>query len=181
MATAGPNSPSANSSPGGGDASWTNPANAYASDNAYMTADGGFTGALTDPQRFTGFGFTIPAGATINGITVEVERKGLGTVTDAVVRLLKAGVEAGTSLASGVSWPPTDAYATYGGAANLWGTTWTAAQVNAANFGVSLSANVDVSATASVDHVRVTITYTAAAPSVPSGQNSVSLAIGVGL
>jgi hypothetical protein len=163
MPTAGPNNPSANSGGGAGDVGWVSPGNAYTSDNAYMTADGGFTGGLTDILRLTGFGFSVPGGATINGITVEIERKSSGVVTDATVRLLKAGTETGSNKASASGWPPADAYATYGGAADLWGTTWTAAQINAGTFGVSLSANLDVVAAASVDHVRVTVTYTAAA------------------
>lgn len=76
---------------------------------------------------------------------------------DHSVRLLKAGAVTGSDYAQTTSfWPTTDAYATYGGASDLWGTTWTTAEVNAANFGAVLSASVQ-NGTAQVDHMRITI------------------------
>ena len=48
----------------------------------------------------------------------------------------------------------------YGGATDLWGLTWTAADINAANFGVVISAHDSVSgALAQVDSFAITVTY----------------------
>ncbi len=53
---------------------WTSPSNAYSSDNAYSTASDD-DGASRDDQRYSSFGFSVPAGATINGIEVALEAK----------------------------------------------------------------------------------------------------------
>jgi hypothetical protein len=60
-------------------------------------------------------------------------------------------------------WPTSDAVASYGSNIDLWGTTWTGADVNNARFGVALSAKLSLGAlgvfTASVDYVYMTIYY----------------------
>jgi hypothetical protein len=160
MATQGPNSAGAGATGGTGTA-WTNPGNVTASDNVYATC------LTTGSQqlRVTGFGFTIPAGATINGITVEIERKVGGTggaPHDNVVQLVKDGSTlVGTNKASASTWPTVEAYATYGSAVDLWGATWSDSEVNASTFGVALSVVASIgSQTFSVDHVRITVDYT---------------------
>ena len=52
---------------------WTNPTNVYTSNNVYATniIAAAATGSTQDT---TGFGFAIPAGAKINGITISVQR-----------------------------------------------------------------------------------------------------------
>jgi hypothetical protein len=50
------------------DLGFTNPSNAFASDDAYATVN--VTGRQ---QVYANFGFDIPAGSTIKGITVAVE------------------------------------------------------------------------------------------------------------
>lgn len=76
---------------------------------------------------------------------------------DQSVRLLKAGVITGNNYAqTTAAWSTTDTYTTYGGAGDLWGTTWTEAQINASNFGAVFSASVQ-NGTARVDHIRITI------------------------
>jgi hypothetical protein len=161
MPSTGPNNPSATSVGVPNDRPWTDPENVYSSNDSYMTASAGEEGGFfTDLQRFTGFGFAVPTGATINGIVLEVERKAAGTVIDTGISLVKAGTESGTDKASGSNWPASDAYATYGGASDLWGTTWSVAEVNASDFGMSISAYVDTLSTASVDHIRITVHYT---------------------
>lgn len=61
-----------------GTITWSNPGNITASDNTYAT---NLTGCITSVSHYlkaTNFGFSVPAGATITGITVEIERKGTG-------------------------------------------------------------------------------------------------------
>lgn len=147
---------------------WTNPGNAAASDNSYATKICSTSGSSSNTLQATNFGFSIPSGATINGITVEIERKsnrGSPTLVDASVKLIKGGTVSGTDKASASTWPTADAYATYGSSSDLWGLTLTDSDVNASNFGVSLRVKQSptggkLTATANVDHIRITVTYT---------------------
>ncbi len=113
--------------------------------------------------RATGFGFEIPAGATILGVKVEIVEiaSGVNAITDATVELTEVGSE---NKATTDFWAPNnDNYAAYGGEADLWGCELTPEIVNDADFGVligaKLSTAVHSSWTASIDHVRVTVYY----------------------
>ena len=170
--TAGPNFAGAGANNGTGTA-WLTPGNITANDanmaTASVTAGGiGTTNATTQALRATNFGFSIPAAATIQGITARISRlrnnATLGNVTDNSIMLLKAGSTAGSNLAIAASWPTTEAFNDYGGAANLWGTSWTPADINNnTGFGVSIVANLAAaffsSTTGSINYVQVTITY----------------------
>lgn len=171
MATAGPNSPGtlANDATFGVN-SWSNVANAGASDDVYATSSS-MSGQSTNYLKATNFGFAIDAGATINGITVGIEKKcsaGADT-TDSRVRIVKGGTIGATERASGVAWGTTDAYTTYGGSSDLWGETWTPADINATTFGVVIagSSSNAMSRQLSVDHIRITVDY-----SLPGGNPS---------
>jgi RHS repeat-associated protein len=143
---------------------WTNPSNALASDDARATAalaGGQSTADLTA----TGFGFSIPAAATVVGVDVAVERQktGAGRVSDTTVQLVAGGNAIGTNKAdTGNTWPTADATATYGGAADGWGAGLTPTTVNASGFGVRVKATTGrvVGATPAVDSVQVTVHYT---------------------
>ena len=118
-----------------------------------------------DAQNFS---FSIPAGATIDGITVEVEKSrdsGMDNVQDQEVKIIKGGSIGSENKAAGGNWPDADAYSSYGGAADLWSETWTQSDINASNFGMAISATTDsiMGAEARIDHVRITVEYTAAA------------------
>lgn len=133
----------------------------------------------TNTLSISGLGMSVPTGATITGITVAVNRASNRTnaVQDVTVQLLKAGVAAGSNKAAVGSWPFTtgpDKYAiptsggvkqVYGANTDMWGTTWTPAQVNASNFGVKFVSNIsstrDTSA-ALVFPITVTVAYTVA-------------------
>lgn len=116
--------------------------NAFASDNNYATASHcDCCDANTRCFETKGYGFTIPATASIEGILVEVEKKASGgsMVQDNGVKLLKAGTTVGTSQATADNWPFTDTYFSYGSATDLWGTTWTADEVNDSAFGLAIA------------------------------------------
>src|SRR3990167_2051589 len=58
---------------------WTNPNNSKVSDNVYAIVTNANCGIPTSHYlKATNFGFSIPAGATINGIVVEIEKKHSG-------------------------------------------------------------------------------------------------------
>jgi hypothetical protein len=82
---------------------------------------------------------------------------------DSNVQLLKAGTAVGSNRASGTTWDTTSNNISYGSTTDLWGSTWTAADVNNANFGLRFAAqNVHSGAvvgTASIDNVLITVTY----------------------
>lgn len=153
-----------------GNVAWTNPSNAKANDNIYATSIL-LAGQVTDYLKVTDFGFHIPTTHGIDGIKVEIERKsGLtSNAADTEVKLVKGGTVGGSNLASGTNWPTSEAYTTYGGASNLWGTTWTAANINATNFGVVLSASATLGDTLSVDHIRVTVYHSIPVSAVTTG------------
>ena len=83
---------------------------------------------------------------------------------DYSVRLRKSRGLVGTDKAIvNTEWPTSDAYSSYGGAGDLWGTTWTYNEVNNANFGGAFSAIVQ-NGTATVDHMRITLYTTSVLP-----------------
>lgn len=140
---------------------------AWAGVNAAALAKGGdivYTSAAfaqSHKLKVTGFGLSVPAGATITGITVEVSRAALvNFVYDLHLQLLKGGVAVGTDKASPAKWPLSIGEyqsVTYGG--DLWGTTWTPAQVNDPDFGMYLQVQFS-NGWAQVDAIRIKVNYT---------------------
>jgi len=173
MATEGPNFPSAAISLANAGTSedanaWVSPTNVGADDatEATITAATFDSPDISEILVASSFGFGIPAGSTIDGITVEIDRRNsVGAASDNRVQLAT-----GTTFADLVGdnkadlptdWPTASAVATYGGAADTWNAGLTVAQVNAAGFAVFLSAQADAANTdIQVDFIRVTITYT---------------------
>lgn len=174
MASVGPQNPTAATN-GAGSRPWGNPTNCYASDDSRAIHTHTFTGASTTNALIaSGFDFSaIPSGATIDGIVLDVERScsnTAGSPRDSSVRLTKDGSTfVGSDKASGTTWPTTDAYTTYGGVADLWGTTWTLAEIQASTFGVAVSAQRDAVkgfVEVRIDHIRITVYYTGGAVGV---------------
>jgi hypothetical protein len=117
-------------------------------------------------------GFTIPEGATINGIEVDVKKSystSGGVVSDGAasgVRLIvDPSISTAIVAASPATWPTSNTWVTYGGPTALWGATWAADNFNSVTFGVDLSAaqTNGAAATAYVDNIKVTVYYTAPA------------------
>ncbi len=117
-----------------------------------------------------GFGFSVPAGAQIEGVVVEITRQTSADHTvDATVRLAKKTAASTTSLGDDQSrsgpWPVGPYYtATYGSVASRWGASLSATTVNAASFAVKLSvADFDLfgaeEAVVRIDAVKVTVHY----------------------
>jgi hypothetical protein len=148
-----------------GNAATTN--NVYASASHCDCCD-----ANTSCLQATNFGFSIPAGSIITGIQVDIEKRRSvaagGVIEDNGLRLIKGGTVTGSDRANfGLNWPTTDTYSTYGGSSDLWGTTWTLAEVNAANFGCAfacISYTCGATMTSFVDHIRITVFYTPTLP-----------------
>jgi hypothetical protein len=151
-----------------GTTAWTNPGNTASSDDARAVASAvPATTGVSQYLKLTNFGFALPAGATVTGVRVDWERSAsAGTaISTNSIKLVKAGAVAGSEMvgADTAQWTTTDVAFTHGGPANLWGTTWTRDEINAAGFGVAISAKNTSGAgvDARIDFVRVAVFYTA--------------------
>jgi hypothetical protein len=154
---------------------FTNPNNIKVSDNTYADSP---TEIGTSIQAGN-FGFSIPSGSTIDGIVIEFEKKATysaSNVSESVVKLVKANGSVGTTnKAAGGYWSLTESYVSYGSSSDLWGDTWTAEDINDADFGVVMNmyAYDDVG---KIDHVRCTVYYTAGSSAVVKTSNGLALA-----
>lgn len=143
---------------------WMNPGNAVAEDAVFARV--GFGGHGTSYSNYldaSNFGFAIPSGATITGIQVDIKKQNetLGTlIYDDKVALIKGGAMGAANKANSSSWPTSLAYSTYGGPGDLWGETWTPADINSSGFVARLSARSANVAYGLVDVFKVTIYYT---------------------
>jgi hypothetical protein len=165
----GPNSATtAISVPIGSNLDWSNPTNIIAAGSPYATVALG-AGANSDNLQATNYGFAIPANATIRGIQVAINRFGTQSLSlgyrDQTLYAVKNNVilTTATNKASNTTWPTGATVANYGANNDLWGASWTPAEINAANFGIALSVHSNAvfsTLTASVDYIRVTVTYT---------------------
>jgi hypothetical protein len=55
---------------------------------------------------------------------------------------VKGGVIGGTDKSTGALQPGTLSYVTYGGSSDLWGQTWTPADINASDFGLAFATQI---------------------------------------
>ena len=150
-----------------GTVAWATPDNAKVSDNAYAVALTIAQNVTTHYLKATNFGFSIPLGATINGILVEFERQSVygSRLKDNSVKIVMSGTISGDDKATATLWTGTDSYESHGGSSDLWGLTWTSTDINAADFGVAISAINTFAGddNAYIDHIRITVYYTEAA------------------
>lgn len=117
-----------------------------------------------------GFGFSIPTGATINGIVVTLQFArydpgGSTSARDYSVKIVKNNTITGNdkfTLAEHASSTPTNK--TYGSSTDLWGETWTAADINNSNFGLAYSVELTSYSKGTmylqVRNLRITVHYT---------------------
>ncbi|MGA3200772.1 MAG: hypothetical protein ABSD89_15420, partial [Halobacteriota archaeon] len=165
---------------------WTNPTYIEVQDGNSATKtivgqNSSFNFSTSGFISASGFGFSIPIGATVTGITAAIVRANLtGGATylvDSSIQLLKAGVATGTNMATGTYWPAALQTAQYGGSSNLWGATWAPADINNAGFGIWVNVQNSSSgyyifehgqevwvngptATAGIDFISLTVNYT---------------------
>jgi len=147
-----------------GTISWIN-VNNTKTDNG-QDASASITSGSTHYLKATNFSFNIPLGATINGIEVRVERgasSSSNNIYDNSVRLTKNGVIIGADKPNSSVWTDMDTIVVYGGPSDLWGTSWTVADINDATTGILFSAKRTSgggSRTAYVDFIDMKVYYT---------------------
>ena len=140
---------------------WTNPNNARLSDNTMAEVSLKNTTSrylICSSYTFAG----LPAGSNIDGIIVNIERSSEGGNESSVV-LKKAGGETSSDKSTGAVIPTSEAVIQYGGASDLWGTTWTYSDVTSYGFGVEFAAtnpNGGPGRTTYVDAISITLHYT---------------------
>ncbi len=148
----------------GAEVAWTNVESAKVQDDLVAAT---LLGTIDDTSRFlvlTGYGFVIPATASIRGVKVTVRARAVGgssgALRDESVRLVVDGVPVGQSKA-GTRWSGTFSTVDYGGPAMLWNAALTPANVSAVTFGVSFQMGYHGpgESTGQVDTIAVTITY----------------------
>lgn len=173
QSSSGPNSPASasddsNGTNGAGGTAWATQSSGEVVDGTGATcAMAGTSGTATDLLVLNGFGFSIPAGSTILGVSVTVTLKGSNSLIDQAVWLCSAtGTVLGTNQKrSGAStWTTSYNAVTYGGSSSTWGASLTSAIVNGAGFGFEIGTAVLGSPggtqTANVDGATMTVTYT---------------------
>jgi hypothetical protein len=108
------------------------------------------------------FGFSVPVGASIRGIRVELRVRQEGfLVWDWEVRLLRDGTRVGSDGSLSDTFPESFAYRYFGGPTDLWDVGLRPSDVNDPGFGVSIAVGThSPPVTAFVDDVRIGVYYT---------------------
>lgn len=170
-------SPSSGATSGGSGKKWNNATNIYTSNGSdaytYMNSNGGNSEYL----EATGFGFSIPSGATIDGVvaTVECAASSTNAAYDRDVYLTTDGSSnTGNDQASSTYLNTYDTDFTYGNSTSTWGATLTASDVNGSGFGVRFRLrNMSSSRRYGyVDYIAITVYYTAGSSESPGGVSS---------
>jgi hypothetical protein len=141
---------------------WSNPNLAQGPSDGASASANAASGNPTYYLEATNFGFALPADTVIGGIRVDIKKDAAGGVAfDNGVFLVRGSMSSvivGTDHSLGGAWPAVSSVVSYGGPGDLWGTTWTVADINNANFGVVISAHDSMSgALAQVDSFAITI------------------------
>ena len=152
-----------------GSTTWSNLANLF---SATLNS---FTSLLFNTRSYyivgQGFGFSIPTGATINGIVVTLQVNSndvtsSGNPREYSVKIIKNNTITGTDKSTLATIPTYGDFVnrTYGSSTDLWGETWTAADINNSNFGIAYSAELSTfpkgTISINVRNLRITVHYT---------------------
>ena len=166
------------------DTGWTDLSNAETDDSNYATntiTKDSFSNWL----RANTFAMGVPAGATIDGIEVQIKHDDSSPTSepfllDSALYLRKVTTgQVGDNYANTVDqWDyETPETFTYGGSTDKWGTTWSVADVNNTGFGLdfaALSSGAESDHTADIYFVKIRVYYTA------SGGSETNMQINIG-
>lgn len=140
----------------GGVENWSNPGNILADDGSISSV---VTASQCHYLIASGFGFSIPAGSVILGVTVKIE-----AYTDFSTPQLRTNIQddggalIGSEKAQSMSGGAAYTVYTYGSTSDVWGAPLTPAIVNDADFGVRIW--VQSISDVRVDYVTIAVEYT---------------------
>jgi hypothetical protein len=152
-------SPTANAADSGGDGNGyeLNPSNAHGNDGVFAVDNNSGTGTQTscthnrkDKHRFYNYNFSIPGGATIQGIEVRLDARADSTSGSPrlCVQLSWNGGSSWTSAKSTTTLGTSEQTFILGSSSDTWGRTWSTADFSNANFRVRI---IDVASNTSRD------------------------------
>lgn len=155
-----------------GVSAWTSPNNALGAPDTVLAAYPYFQGVTvnftSNPLQLTNYGFAIPSTAVIDGIKVDVTHAEQQASTYAYL-IKTGGVHAGNQKDTSAPFV-TPATRTVGGANDLWGASWTPADINNSGFGIELNSTETHDPADSdywVDACRITVYWHVANQIVP--------------
>jgi hypothetical protein len=147
---------------------WSSPGNAALPDLA-VARSRLIEGTPSSVLVASAFNFALPPAAQVRGITLTVTRWGRDeddiddlAIHDRAIRLVKGGSVGTANRSHPEGWSTVASSIDYGGTADLWGDTWTASDINRADFGAALQAEYRFFAgnnDANVDAMRLTVDY----------------------
>lgn len=154
-ADTGARAPGASVAPNG---AWTDPDGVFADGGTVATAP-----SNNADQGYASFGFSVPGGSIIDGITVAAEAMSSGSACRLSAALSGSGGSGLTSFRN-ATLPTSFGVVTFGGSADTWGRVWDPTQLTDGNFNLVLrssdpGSNCAGTDTTSVDWVTVTVTY----------------------
>ena len=154
---------------------WINPTNVYLSDNLRASYEF-FSASSSDDFSIYDFGFTIPAGATIDGIEVSIEVR--ANPRFAQTKEISIDGISGTAAKTigAPNWASSDEIITYGSSTDKWGaSSILASDINSSDFGMVISAYSDGPCIAEIDHIEITVYYTEIPSTTVSESQNISL------
>jgi hypothetical protein len=144
--------------------------NVSSSDDFYADVSALALGAVSNYILMNQFNFAIPSDANICGIELMLERSASGlfhSVHDESIQIIKGGAFLGTDKKIGATWPTSFDVTTYVGTSDLWGTTFTPADINGSTFGSAMSVNlsgISVLPTARMDYSAMNVYFSQSLP-----------------
>ena len=177
---------------GCGDTDWgtATAANLNSDNTGYATITGNTWDNNQPTYRISlsNFGIAITNGDSVDGIVVDMLgwNVAAGGAVDQLVQLTKvAGTEVGSNYAkTTTNWPTADpgtTYRNYGGSTDLWGTTWSEANVESTGFGLSVCLLAKAAnQTFNMDHIRITVYHSTHTTTLSGGTNPGDSSIGPG-
>lgn len=154
----------ANDNSNGGTGLWVTPSNVVVTGTTTFAVLNGTAGVPSEYLKSTNCSFAIPAGVGIVGISYSLNGKNStafgGTLHD--VRVVKAGTVGATNNIGAITFPTgtTVTSQVFGGAADLWGTTWTPADINNSGFGCAVSGTCTAKQVINLNTLFMNVTYT---------------------
>ncbi len=135
---------------------WTNPTNAYSSNDSYASATN-----TQLKQSYETFGFSIPTNSTILGIEVVCEGKEVvSSASRQYVNIYNNSSSSWATESGDLFWGAGDTTITKGSSSSLWGKTWVPSDFNNGNFSVYILHYPDGAGDESyLDHIQVKVYY----------------------